>query len=261
MKIFRSARLLLSILPALLFGSAVASAADSIDTILPDHIIRVGAVNAPPWYQKDLITNQWKGLVPDIVNAIFKNTDIKVEYVDTQWGTAVAGLQSGRFDILGGFNATPEREKAADFTRPVGSHQMGILTLDKNTEQFRHWSTIDSSHARLAAIDGSAAVTLLQPELPHAQWVIVPDSDNMQLQIESGRADAMVTNDIQMASYIHQRHQGTMIIPLPVKEQPTNIGLAKNRLQLKAWLDQRLAVLDNSGALKAIWYPYTHPEK
>ena len=261
MKIFRSAWLSLSILSVLLCGSALASAAETIDTILPDHIIRVGAVNAPPWYQKDLITNQWKGLVPDIVNAIFKNTDISVEYVDTQWGTAVAGLQSGRFDILGGFNATPEREKAADFTRPMGSHQMGILTLKKNTEQFRHWSTIDASHARLAAIDGSAAVTLLQPELPRAQWVIVPDSDNMQLQIESGRADAMVTNDIQMVSYIHQRHQGTMIIPSPVKEQPTNIGLAKNRPQLKAWLDKRLAVLDNSGTLKTIWYPYTHPEK
>ncbi len=261
MKILRSALLSFLLLPGIFTEAQAASAVANIDTILPDHIIRVGAVNAPPWYQKDLISNQWTGLVPDIVKAIFKNTDIKIEYVDTQWGTAVAGLQSARFDILGGFNATPQREKAADFTRPMGAHQMGILTLEKNTDKFTHWSTIDASHARLAAIDGSAAVTLLQPQLPHAQWVIVPDSDNMQLQIESGRADAMVTNDIQMASYIHQRHQGTMIIPLPVKEQPTNIGLAKNRPQLKAWLDQRLEALDKNGTLKTLWYPYTHPEK
>ncbi|MFW8363316.1 amino acid ABC transporter substrate-binding protein, partial [Klebsiella pneumoniae] len=84
---------------------------------------------------------------------------------------------------------------------------------------------INTSQTRLSAIDGSAAVTLLQPQLDKAQWIIVPDSDNMQLQMESGRADAIVTNDIQMAQYIQKRHQGTMIIPQPVKEQATNMGL------------------------------------
>ena len=133
-----------------------------------------------------LLTNQWTGLVLDVVQAIFKNTAIKIEYVDTQWGTAVAGLQSNRFDILGGFNKTPERAKAADFTRPMGAHQMGILTLDKETKKYQNWATINNPQTRLAAIDGSAAVTLLQPQLDKVRWIIVPDSDNMQLQMESG---------------------------------------------------------------------------
>ncbi|MCS5969565.1 transporter substrate-binding domain-containing protein [Klebsiella variicola subsp. variicola] len=108
------------LIPGMFLAQSPAQAGEEINTILPDHVIRVGAVNAPPWYQKDLLTNQWTGLVPDVVQAIFKNTDIKIEYVDTQWGTAVAGLQSNRFDILGGFNNTPERAKAVDFTPPYG---------------------------------------------------------------------------------------------------------------------------------------------
>ncbi|ATA24571.1 amino acid ABC transporter substrate-binding protein [Brenneria goodwinii] len=260
MKFFAS-RLMsaLLLIPGIFLTQAPAQAEDNINAILPDHVVRVGAVNAPPWYQKDLLTNQWTGLVPDVVQAIFKDTDIKIEYVDTQWGTAVAGLQSNRFDILGGFNNTPERAKAVDFTRPMGSHQMGVLTLEKDAKKYEAWATINNPQTRLAAIDGSAAVTLLQPQLDKAQWIIVPDSDNMQLQMESGRADAIVTNDIQMSQYIQKRHQGTMIIPQPVKEQATNMGLRKDRPQLQAWLDGRLEQLDKDGTLKNIWHKYTHP--
>ncbi len=86
----------------------------------------------------------------------------------------------------------------------MGSHQMGVLTLEKETQKYQRWDTINTSQTRLSAIDGSAAVTLLQPQLDKAQWIIVPDSDNMQLQMESGRADAIVTNDIQMAQYIQK---------------------------------------------------------
>ncbi len=251
MKFFTSRFMsILLLIPGMFLAQSPAQAGEEINTILPDHVIRVGAVNAPPWYQKDLLTNQWTGLVPDVVQAIFKNTDIKIEYVDTQWGTAVAGLQSNRFDILGGFNNTPERAKAVDFTRPMGSHQMGVLTLEKETQKYQRWDTINTSQTRLSAIDGSAAVTLLQPQLDKAQWIIVPDSDNMQLQMESGRADAIVTNDIQMAQYIQKRHQGTMIIPQPVKEQATNMGLRKERPELQAWLNGRLEQLDKDGTLK-----------
>lgn len=251
MKFFTSRFMsILLLIPGMFLAQSPAQAGEEINTILPDHVIRVGAVNAPPWYQKDLLTNQYTGLVPDVVQAIFKNTDIKIEYVDTQWGTAVAGLQSNRFDILGGFNNTPERAKAVDFTRPMGSHQMGVLTLEKETQKYQRWDTINTSQTRLSAIDGSAAVTLLQPQLDKAQWIIVPDSDNMQLQMESGRADAIVTNDIQMAQYIQKRHQGTMIIPQPVKEQATNMGLRKERPELQAWLNGRLEQLDKDGTLK-----------
>ena len=262
MKFFTSRFMsILLLIPGMFLAQSPAQAGEEINTILPDHVIRVGAVNAPPWYQKDLLTNQWTGLVPDVVQAIFKNTDIKIEYVDTQWGTAVAGLQSNRFDILGGFNNTPERAKAVDFTRPMGSHQMGVLTLEKETQKYQRWDTINTSQTRLSAIDGSAAVTLLQPQLDKAQWIIVPDSDNMQLQMESGRADAIVTNDIQMAQYIQKRHQGTMIIPQPIKEQATNMGLRKERPELQAWLNGRLEQMDKDGTLKKIWQKYTHPAK
>lgn len=220
-------------------------------------VVRIGAVAAPPWYQKDLLSNEWTGLVPDVAQALFKGTGIRIEYVDTQWGTAVAGLQSERFDLLGGFNNTPERAKAVDFTRPMGAHKIGVLTLDQDSQRYSTWEKIDNANVKLAAIDGSAAANLLQPKLKKAQWVIVPNNDALQLEVESGRADAMLTNDVQMALYIANRGRGVMVIPTPVVEQPTNMGLRKDRPALRAWLDQRLEQLEKDGTLARIWAKYT----
>lgn len=239
-------------------SAGVAQAGEPQDA-LGGNTVRVGAVAAPPWYLKDLLSNQWTGLVPDVVNAIFEGTGVQVEYVDTQWGTAVAGLQSNRFDLLGGFNNTPERAKAVDFTRPMGAHKIGVLTLANDAERYATWDKINNSGIRLAAIDGSAAANLLHPQLTQTQWVIVPSNDALQLEVESGRADALLTNDVQMALYIANRGRGVMVIPTPVQEQPTNMGLRKDRPALRAWLDLRLDTLAKNGTLDRIWAKYVTP--
>lgn len=241
--------------------AAPALAADDLQDILGRAVVRIGAVSAPPWYQKDLHTNAWTGLVPDLAQAIFQPSGIAIEYVDTQWGTAAAGLQADRFDLLGGFNKTPERAQAVDFTRPIGAHKMGVLTLEDDLSRYRTWDSLNDPAIRLAAIDGSAAATLLQPTLTRTQWVIVPNSEAMQLEVESGRANAFLTNDIQMALYIERRGRGHAVFPQPVQSQPTHIGLAKNREALRHWLDKRLEALDEDGTLDRIWAKYVPAPK
>lgn len=245
----------------LALGAGARAADDALQAILGGKTVRVGAVSAPPWYQKDLRTHEWTGLVPELAQAIFGPAGVAIEYVDTQWGTAVAGLQSDRFDLLGGFNRTPERAKAVDFTRPIGAHRMGVLTLEDDTARYQTWDGIDQPTVRLAAIDGSAAVTLLQPRLRRAQWVIVPNSEAMQLEVESGRANAMLTNDIQMGQYVARRGRGHIVFPAPVQSQATHIGLRQDRQALRAWLDQRLDALERDGTLERIWAKYVLPAR
>jgi polar amino acid transport system substrate-binding protein len=244
------------LLSAIALTSAPLLAAESLPAILGSQVIRIGAVSAPPWYQKDLRSNEWVGLVPDLAQAIFQASGVRIEYVDTQWGTAVAGIESDRFDLLGGFNKTPERARAIDFTQPIGAHKMGVLTLEDDTARYQTWERINDPAIRLAAIDGSAVLTLLRPVLTRAQWVIVPNSEAMQLEVESGRANALLTNDIQMSQYIARRGRGHMVFPTPVQSQATNIGLRKDRVALRNWIDQRLELLRKDGTLDRIWSKY-----
>lgn len=246
----------LGLLAGAAFTANVALATDdaaAIRGILGGDIVRVGAVSAPPWYDRDLRSNAWVGLVPDIVEAIFTPYGIGIEYVDTQWGTAAAGLQADRFDLLGGFNETPERARAVDFTRPIGAHKMGVLTLEEDLSRYQTWEQVNDPSIRLAAIDGSAVATLLQPVLTRAQWVIVPNSEAMQLEVESGRVNALLSNDVQMGLYVSTRGRGHYVFPTPIQAQDTNIGLRKDRETFRDWLNARLDALEQDGTLERLW--------
>lgn len=236
---------------------AQAQGVNEYQKIVDAKVVRVGAVQAPPWYDKDLASGAWKGLVPDVMEAMFAKLGVKVEYVETQWGTAVAGLQSNRFDLLGAYNATPEREKAIDFSKPMGELKFAILTLKGPADAYATWEKIDTPSIRLAAVDGAGATRALQPLMPKTNWSIVQSSDNMYLELQSGRADALVTSDVQIGQYLKVRKTGTMVIPTPVRAQPTNIGLRKNEDRtLVNWLDSELERLRADGTLGKIWATY-----
>jgi polar amino acid transport system substrate-binding protein len=242
---------------ALCGGTAMAQDKSDLQTILDAKEVKVGAVSAPPYYTKDLITNQWVGLVPDIMAKIFGPLGIKVDYVDTQWGTAVAGLQSNRFDLMGAYNETPERAKAVDFTKPIGALKMAVLVFGNDISKYATWDGMNVPSVRLSAVDGAGATRLLQPLIPKATWIVDPTSDAMYLELESGRADALVTSDVQITQYLQQRHKGTLIVPTPVYSQPTNIALRKNADPvLRAWLDQAIDKMQKDGSMDAIWAKY-----
>lgn len=242
----------------LLPRGALAASDSEYDKMMAAKSIRAGAVEAKPWFTQDFASGKWQGLVPDILAAICAPDGIEVDYVDTQWGTAVAGLQSGRFDLMGAYNSTPERAQAIDFTQAIGGLRLSVLTLKGKAADFASWDKIDDPALKLAVIDGSGAARILEPKLTRVSWVAVASSDEMFLELESGRVDAIVTSDAQIADYIAGRGRGQMIVPTPVERQPTNIGLRKSAdHKLLDWLNQRIAALEADGSMDRIWAKYT----
>src|SRR5690606_21064815 len=97
----------------------LAQSTSDMEKILSSKVVRVGAIEAFPYYKHDLANGKWVGIIPDMLELMFGSIGVKVEYVPTDWGTASAGLQSNRFDLVGGYNATPQRALALDFSMPI----------------------------------------------------------------------------------------------------------------------------------------------
>src|SRR3712207_6357771 len=95
----------LSLLGAAPTANAQAPTETELQKLVRTKVVRVGAVEAAPWYIRDLKTDKWTGVVPEQVELLFSSIGVKVEYVPTQWGTAVAGLQSDKFDLMGAYVA------------------------------------------------------------------------------------------------------------------------------------------------------------
>lgn len=251
-----------TVLPVLLACAAVPAQAQDSDLkrIVDAGVVRIGAVDAPPYYIHDLATGEWSGQIPELTEAIFGSIGVKVEYVQTEWGTAVAGLQAGHFDIMGAYNATPARALAIDFTIPVGITPTGVVTLAEDASAYDSWEKLNQPGVRIAAVEGAGSTRTAQATAPGATWVLVPNTDATFLELESRRADVVLTTTPTLIDYVEARGRGTIAVPEPVLGNPSNYGLPKNATkELRDWMNVAIAagVLDQS--LTRIWNKYIPP--
>lgn len=224
--------------------------------ILSSKVIRVGAIEAFPYYKHDLTTGKWVGVIPDMMEQMFGAIGVKVEYVPTDWGNASAGLQSNRFDVVGGYNATPQRALVIDFSMPISQSQIGILTLKEPPASYSQWATLNNPDFKVAAVDGASTTRAAQKVLPNATWTLVKATNAMVMELESGRVDAMVSNHPTLLLYRQSKGAGTMVIPTPVVASPVNIAMRKNSTELREWMNVAIQFYEADGSFNAIWDKY-----
>ncbi len=250
------------VLPILLVCAAIPARAEDSDLkrIVDAGAVRLGAVDAPPYYIHDLATGKWSGQIPELTEAIFGTVGIKVEYVQTEWGTAVAGLQAGRFDIMGGYNATPARALAIDFTVPVGITPTGIVTFAEDPTAYDTWEKLNKPEVRIGAVEGAGSTRTAQATAPNATWVLVPTTDGTFLELESRRVDVVLTTTPTLSDYVAARQKGTIVVPQPVLGNPSNYGLPKSASkELRDWMDVAITAGKLDQSLTRIWEKYVPP--
>ena len=231
----------------------VAQATNDLQKIKDRKVVRVGAATAFPFYERAL-DGTWKGLIPDLMQPVAQALGVSVEYVDTTWGTASAGLQSDRFDIMGAFNKTPERALAVDFTRPIGATLYGLLSLTDRSKEFETWASVNRNDVRIAAVDGTGSYRTVSKQLTAVQWVLVQNFETLLLELDSGRSQLALTDSMEAKRYIAQRKKGVYITPTPILDVPTNLAIRKSAdPKLREALDQIIENLDKKGQLEIIW--------
>lgn len=240
---------------------AAAQNQNDLERIVEQKAIRVGAVNQPPYYSQDLATGEWSGLIPEIVEHIFSQVGIEVEYVETDWGSGVAGLQSGHFDIIGAYNATPARALAIDFTKSVGQVPTALVTHATDTSAYATWEKLNDPAVRIAAIDGAGTTRAAQAVAPNATWVLVASNDAMLAELESRRVDVALTSQPAIMDFIAARGSGTMVIPQPVVGNPANFGIRKSvDKEFVYWMNIAIEAGGYDNSIATIWNKYLPKE-
>lgn len=241
--------------------SALAQEASGMERILSSKVVRVGAIEAFPYYKHDLATGKWVGIIPEMMEQMFGAIDVKVEYIPTDWGTASAGLQSNRFDLVGAYNATPSRALAIDFSAPIAESRIGILTIKEPPASYKEWSALNNPGFRVAAVDGASTTRAAQKVLPNASWTLVKASNAMVMELESGRVDAMISNHPTLMLYMQSKGSGHMVIPEPVVASPVNIAMRKNSPELREWVNVAIQYFESDGTFNTIWNKYLPGDK
>ena len=241
-----------AVLAALTLG-VTAAPAKSLDDIIKGGVIRVGInPNFPPMSSRGSDGN-WQGFDIDVGNKIATTLGVKVEFVPTETPQRVPFLVADKIDIsLGALTRTSERAKLIEFTVPLHTEVMAVLTTDKVTVE--DWKQLNDAKYTLADMRGNWTVDWLKENLPQAKVSLVDTIADTVRLVGQGRADAIVENiDFFMAQTKNFTDVKWRVLKKTIDVSYDSIGVQRGNYPLKDALNIVLYGLHSGGFINQTW--------
>ncbi|MCS4276353.1 amino acid ABC transporter substrate-binding protein [Mycetocola lacteus] len=179
------------------------------DTVTPGKLtIATGEPAYSPWTVDNKPENG-EGLEPAVAYAVAEKLGYKKEdvvWVRTTFDGAIAPGPKD-FDLnLQQYSATPEREKAVDFSSPYYVTKQSVVTT-KSSKFSGAKSLADLKDAHIGVAAGSTALNIVKEEInPSTEVQVFNNTDDLAAAVNNGQIDALVT-DVPTAFYIIDSEQ------------------------------------------------------
>lgn len=215
------------------FSASAQGASDSTwERLRETGVLNVGCLPHALNHRKDGATGEWEGWVIDAVEQLVKDLEpIGVKEwkcVDTTWGTAALGIQSGKIDVMFNLQATPLRAASISFAGPLFEHGVTMIN-NSNFEGGTNWEDYNRPEVRVAVAQGTSTVNIMEQLLPNATVVMLPNQSDVPLAVSAGRADAAI--EWAMPAIIAKLKNpglGNFVLPEPAFTFPQYVGVARD---------------------------------
>jgi polar amino acid transport system substrate-binding protein len=229
-----------------------------LDQIKASGVLKIPVmVGEEPGYIKDPSTGAWSGFYVDFLTEVAYLLAVKVEPVETTWGNLAADFQSGKIDIAIGVNPNPKRGLVVDYLwEPLFTDAWAVLTpVDKPVKT---WAELNDPSKTVIAQKGSTMQVVAESLLPKAKIVPVEDRNLALLELQAGRADAVVFA-IFDAMQIDLKGIGDVSLPEPILRNPATLAVARQPGNagyinfLTNWVQQQRSLGLAQGRLAKAW--------
>jgi ABC-type amino acid transport substrate-binding protein len=244
-------------------SSSTASAGSSTTGVATVGTLAVGSdLTYPPYAYLDGDTPV--GFDPDISRALAKQADLKATFVDTRFEELIAGLESGRFDVIASdMYITDARKQQVDFIPYITT---GNSLLVQSSGTYRPHTPADLCGKTVAVIAGGQIVNDLRGEASHNCTAsgrkpidvreFASDPEGTQALL-AGQVDAQLT-DSAVAKAAVDKIGGTLVISSTDLIYPIQAGLAvkKGNTALEKTLTSALHKLQQDGTYNKLLTQY-----
>lgn len=164
------------------------------DKVIDSGEIRIGYIVYPPLLVKDQATGKLSGVSYDLVEAAAAKLNLKTNWVEeVGWGSAIEGLKTKRYDILG-TQMWPNSARAREAVFSIAPMNSVIYPYAKtgDTRFDGNLSKLDSSQFTISAVDGEMATFIAAQDYPNAKVNTLPQLTSyaeVLLNIVNGKAD------------------------------------------------------------------------
>jgi polar amino acid transport system substrate-binding protein len=226
-------------------AASAPAGADELETLKEDGVMRIAMSGAYPPFNFVNDQNEVVGFDPAIGAEIAKRMGLEVEIITTAWDGIIGGLLANKYDaIVGSMSITDERKEVVDFVGPYYRMSRGIFVAEGSDVK-----SLDD------LADATIGVTLGET---HEQWATEQGYNvrtykglpELLLELENGRVDAIVTDDIPVLLAI--RESGKPIVQLDTSglegvADQAGIAIRKGNPELHAAMQAALDAMQEDG--------------
>ena len=230
--------------------------------------LRCGYALYAPMLMKDPNTGEMSGIAADVINAVGKSLDLKVEWTaEFGFATSVTDLQKGRFDLTCiGFWRLPLEAKQLTYTTPFLYSQMNPYVRADDIRFDNDFTKINDASIKIVSADGQMTSKVAKIEFPDAQLIELPNMTSMSEQIENivtKKADVILGEPAATEDYM-VHNQGKLkrvenVRPLRVFQNTFAMKMGED--ELKTMLDSALIDIIENGEMDRIMSKYDADKK
>ncbi len=229
------------------------------------------ATNAafPPYEYKE--GDDFAGIDVEIAKEIAKKLDMELEIIDTEFGSIVGGVQSGKYDMgMAGMTVTEDRLKSVNFSNTYAHGVQSVIVLESSEyESYEDFYTgYDADGNPTGVIEGlkigvqqDTTGDIYSSDVP-AKWGFGKESviryktgaDAVQALV-TGKVTAVIIDNEPAKSFV-AANEGLKILETSYVEEDYAICVAKENTELLDKINAALDELTKDGTIPAIIEKY-----
>ena len=255
-------RVMMAALAALLLQSAVPAVAQSPSAL--DEIKQRGELRVAGVLYRPLISprpsGEYVGIDVEIMKRMAADLGVKLNIVNSEWATAVAGIDANKWDIVPALCITDKRKEVVDFSESYITIGATVTTTADNPKNLTKIEDFNRPEVVFAVPAGSWSESVAKEVAPKATHKAFGQSTSADLiqEVVAGRADAVVLDTpIQTTVALDAFGNKLRIIPghnKPLDVRACRVGYAyrKGDTKMRDYVDGFVKRIRESGELEAL---------
>ncbi|MCC6469425.1 MAG: transporter substrate-binding domain-containing protein [Alphaproteobacteria bacterium] len=243
-----------------LCSMATPSSAQSVlDEIKQRGELRVAGVLYRPLISRRP-NGDYVGMDVEVMKRMAADLGVKLNVVNSEWATAVAGVETKKWDIVPALCITDKRKEVVDFSESYITIGATLTTAANNTKGLTTLEAFNRPEVVFAVPGGSWSESVAKEVAPKATLKAFGQSTSADLiqEVVAGRADAVVL-DTPIQTTVALAAFGDKIKVFPGHNQPLDVrackvGYAhmKGDAKMAAYVNDFTKKLRDSGQLAAL---------
>jgi len=207
----------------------------------------------PPFESKDGKTGELVGFDIDLMNAVCKKLEVKVEYIIVPFDGIISGLKNHKYDaVISAFTITPERENQIDFSQAYYNAGQSIAVREDENQIN---SQKDLIGKRIGVQLGTTG-EILAKKIDGAEIISYDNIGAAFIDLDNKKLDAII-NDKPTSERIIAFKGKAKLVGQTLTSENYGIAVREGEMRFLEAINHALTTLQTSGevdSLKRKWF-------